>query len=231
VIHKEQNSEVALDIFHLRTLLALYERINPAKYMIGWFTTGADVSINDAIINNYWLQEHHTHLHLTLDTGFSTEGNGVIRTYITRPVFLGGKNLATAFMEIPNEVKLHGINPIDSRIDMSFYTPSISDHLDGSKKALHHLHYLLNKVEHYCNDICVGKQKSDYVVGWTMANVLHCILNPLSKCSISPMTLQKVLYHAWLDSLLVKYVSRVVMLLVNITDFLARITCSIRHLE
>lgn len=215
VIHDESDGEVALDVSHQRTSLALHQRIYPNEHLIGWFSTGTVPSAADVILHNYYSQECASPLFLMLDTNFATKGPTIIRTYISRVVSLGNQSLATEFVGIPNMFLMTEINKIgfeklaSPRAELNTHTSGASNH------ALYYIKTQINALLSHIQSIGTGGDKGDPGVGCAIAHAVNKYTTlPIIKFNYDIIT------SARHDSLLVYHVSQLFKRLMSISDSL-----------
>ena len=104
VPHSESNDQVAVDVVHHQTMAELQSKVNASERIVGWFSTGTDVSGSDALIHNFYTNECPNPVHVILDTDISQSGS-VVKAFVSRVLSVQGNQLAREFQEVPCEVK------------------------------------------------------------------------------------------------------------------------------
>ncbi len=46
-----------MDVQHQQTMAQLHQKVNPSERVVGWVSTGSDVSSSDALIHAFYAQE------------------------------------------------------------------------------------------------------------------------------------------------------------------------------
>merc|ERR1712121_21853 len=67
VPHNESDDEVAVDIEYARNMFELHKKVNSAEVIVGWFSTGWEVSVHSVLIHDYYSRECKNPIHLTVD--------------------------------------------------------------------------------------------------------------------------------------------------------------------
>ena len=60
--------QVAVDIEFAKTMYELHKRVNSAEVVVGWYSTGADVTEHSVLIHEYYAREAKNPVHITVDT-------------------------------------------------------------------------------------------------------------------------------------------------------------------
>lgn len=81
----------------------LHTKVNSREKVVGWFSTGSQVSGSDALIQSFYGNETPNPVHLTLDTSLQ-DGHMGVRAYVSKTLSIGGKELAREFQEVHCEV-------------------------------------------------------------------------------------------------------------------------------
>ncbi|GFR91295.1 eukaryotic translation initiation factor 3 subunit F [Elysia marginata] len=67
VPHNESDDEVAVDIEYARNMYELHKKVNSNENIIGWFSTGLEVSVHSVLIHDYYSRETKNPIHMTVD--------------------------------------------------------------------------------------------------------------------------------------------------------------------
>lgn len=75
--------QVAVDVQHQQTMASLQQKVNPAERVVGWFSTGSDISGSDALIHSFYAGETSNPVHITVDTTLQGDRMAV-RAFVSR---------------------------------------------------------------------------------------------------------------------------------------------------
>eukprot|EP01025_Chloroclados_australasicus_P009418 TRINITY_DN1360_c0_g1_i1.p1 TRINITY_DN1360_c0_g1~~TRINITY_DN1360_c0_g1_i1.p1 ORF type:complete len:308 (+),score=29.87 TRINITY_DN1360_c0_g1_i1:1-924(+) len=107
VPHNEEPDRVELDSQHHKIQAELYMKANPKYIIVGWFSGGdvSEISINDALFQEYYMKQNTIGMgvYLQVDTSLQ-KGKIDIKTYMSRQLSLGGKQLSQEFVEVNHDV-------------------------------------------------------------------------------------------------------------------------------
>ena len=68
---------------HQQTMASLQQKVNPAERVVGWFSTGSDISGSDALIHSFYAGETSNPVHITVDTTLQGDRMAV-RAFVSR---------------------------------------------------------------------------------------------------------------------------------------------------
>jgi len=79
--------QVAIDIEFAKNMYELHKKVNTSEVVVGWYSTGADITEHSVLIHEYYSRECNKQIpvHLTVDTTLKNAGHMSIKTY-TRSV-------------------------------------------------------------------------------------------------------------------------------------------------
>ncbi|XP_032128686.1 eukaryotic translation initiation factor 3 subunit F-like [Sapajus apella] len=77
VPHNESEDEVAVDMEFAKNMYELHKKVSPNELILGWYTTGHDITEHSVLIHEYYSQEAPNPIHLTVDTSLQ---NGCMST-------------------------------------------------------------------------------------------------------------------------------------------------------
>jgi translation initiation factor 3 subunit F len=72
-----------VDVQHHQTMSSLHKKVNAREKIVGWFSTGSDVSGSDALIHSFYSSECTSPVHLTVDTALQNRKMAV-RAFVSR---------------------------------------------------------------------------------------------------------------------------------------------------
>ena len=68
VPHKDYEERVDVDVVYNQDMVELNKKVSPAENLVGWFTTGSEVTSHSSLIHDYYSRETKDPIHLTLLT-------------------------------------------------------------------------------------------------------------------------------------------------------------------
>merc|ERR1712109_194376 len=78
VPHKDYEERVDVDVVYNQDMLELNKKVSPGENLVGWFTTGNDVTSHSSLIHDYYSRETKDPIHLTVDiTPYEPEVTGL----------------------------------------------------------------------------------------------------------------------------------------------------------
>lgn len=174
VPHNESSDQVAVDIVHHKTMFELSQRVSSTYAIVGWFSTGANVTSSDALIQDFYGQHAAHPIHLVVDTTLVNKKFD-IKAYVSRALSLGDKVLATEFVELPCEVLLGDVE----RVGVDLLAPGTSAKpladSDNLQTSLGRLQELISRASAYVDDVVAGRKVGDPAVGRYLADTLAVV--------------------------------------------------------
>ena len=73
--------QVAIDMEFARNMYELHRKVNPTELVVGWYSTGPDVTEHSVLIHEYYGRECKNPVHLTVDTSLKGARMGM-KAYI-----------------------------------------------------------------------------------------------------------------------------------------------------
>jgi len=169
VPHNESDDEVAVDIEYARNMYELHKKVNSSENIIGWFSTGSEVSVHSVLIHDYYSREAKNPIHLTVDT-FVRGGKMAIKAYHSTAIGVPGKTQGTMFT--PVQVETISYEPEQVGVEVlqkgKYNTKRIvqlKSDLKQVETSSHWLREMLAHVTQYVDDVLAGKIPSDSVTG------------------------------------------------------------------
>ncbi|PKA62400.1 Eukaryotic translation initiation factor 3 subunit F [Apostasia shenzhenica] len=200
VPHNESADQVALDIDYHHTLYASHQKVNPKEVIVGWYSTGCDVSGGSALIHEFYSREVANPVHLTVDTGF-TNGEASIKAYVSFNLSLGDRPLAAQFNEIPLDLRMIEAERVGFDILKMAVMDKLPNDLEGMEATMERLYTLIDDVYKYVDDVVEGRLAPDNNIGRFIADTLS------SFPKISPAAFDKVFNDRVQDNYALAYLS------------------------
>ena len=97
---------MAIDIEFSRNMYELHKRVNTSEIIVGWYSTGPDVSEASVLIHEYYSREAKTPVHLTVDTTLRSGKLGM-QAYIRYDMFWYGGDKVKFNSSIYEPLKFH----------------------------------------------------------------------------------------------------------------------------
>ena len=72
---------MAVDIEFAKTMYDLHKRVNSSEVVVGWYSTGPDVTEHSVLIHEYYNREARNPVHITIDTTLRNSEMGM-KAYI-----------------------------------------------------------------------------------------------------------------------------------------------------
>ncbi|KAH9523124.1 Eukaryotic translation initiation factor 3 subunit F [Bulinus truncatus] len=169
VPHNESEDEVAVDIEYARNMYDLHKRVNSNETIVGWFSTGSEVSVHSVLIHDYYSREAKNPVHLTVDT-FVRGGKMGIKAYHSTPIGVPGKTTGTMFTPVQVETICYdpeqvGVEVLQKGKYNQKRLVQLKSDLRQVETSSHWLKENLHHVTQYVDDVLAGKIQSDNVTG------------------------------------------------------------------
>ena len=81
VPHKDYEERVDVDVVYNQDMLELNKKVSPSENLVGWFTTGNEVTSHSSLIHDYYSRETKDPIHLTVDTTLNSGRMG-LKAYV-----------------------------------------------------------------------------------------------------------------------------------------------------
>merc|ERR1712154_638484 len=169
VPHNESDDEVAVDIEYARNMFELHKKVNVAEVIVGWFSTGWEVSVHSVLIHDYYSRETKNPIHLTCDT-FVRGGKMSIKGYHSTTIGVPGKTTGTMFTPVQVETIVYdpeqvGVETLQKGKYNSKRLVQLSSDLKRVETSSRWLREMLTHVTQYVDDVLAGKITSDNSTG------------------------------------------------------------------
>lgn len=214
VPHSESNDQVAVDVVHHQTMSELQKKVNGSERIVGWFSTGTDVSGSDALIHNFYTNECANPVHLILDTDVSQQSNGssMVKAFVSRVLSVNGNQLAREFQEVPCEVKASEAERVAGDLLLSETTDTLPTELEGLASSLKALDGVIAAASEYVDQVLQGSLEGDAVFGRQLAEALSAVPR------MSTDDLMKLVRNNQNDIVLTTYLSDLIRAQIALSD-------------
>ncbi|KAH9523155.1 Eukaryotic translation initiation factor 3 subunit F [Bulinus truncatus] len=174
VPHNESEDEVAVDIEYARNMYDLHKRVNSNETIVGWFSTGSEVSVHSVLIHDYYSREAKNPVHLTVDT-FVRGGKMGIKAYHSTPIGVPGKTTGTMFTPVQVETICYdpeqvGVEVLQKGKYNQKRLVQLKSDLRQVETSSHWLKENLHHVTQYVDDVLVGNVSLISMTTATLAN-------------------------------------------------------------
>jgi len=200
-----EGDEVAVDMDFARTMYELHKQVNRNELVVGWYSTGHEVTEHSLLLHEYYAREAKNPIHLTVDTTLKT-GHMGMKAYVSTVMGVPGKPLGTIFTPINVEITCYepervGLDFISQAKHNPKRTVTMSSDLHQVNTATDKLLSMLQTVLQYVDDVLNGKVAPDNQVGRHLMSLITSIPK------IDPEKFQEMLNDNMKDLLMVVYLS------------------------
>jgi translation initiation factor 3 subunit F len=205
VPHNESEDEVAIDIEFAKNQFELHKKVNASEVIVGWYSTGSDVTEHSVLIHEYYSRECKNPLHLTIDTSLS-KAKMAMKAYTSSQLGVPGKTVGTMFTPVPLELLYHepervGVDFIQQTKERAGRSISITSDMQIVTATSMKIQEMLTKLLDYVDAVIQGKIPTDNSVG----RFLMELVNTVPK--INPEDFEEMVNSNMKDLLMVVYLS------------------------
>ncbi|XP_052796134.1 eukaryotic translation initiation factor 3 subunit F-like [Mya arenaria] len=205
VPHNESEDEVAADLEYARNMYELHKKVNASEVIVGWYSTGADVSEHSLLIHEYYSREAKNPVHLTADTTLRNNKFG-LKAYVSTQIGTPGKTVGTMFAPIQVDVTSYEPEKVGvGVIQGGKYNPKRSVNLINDlaqvERACGMLQQKLAMTLEYVEDVLANKITSDNSIGRYLMDLVTKV--PV----IEPADFEEMLNSNMKDLLMVTYLA------------------------
>ncbi|KAK7097676.1 eukaryotic translation initiation factor 3 subunit F-like [Littorina saxatilis] len=205
VPHNESEDEVAVDIDYARSMYELHKKVNSSEMIVGWYSTGSEVSVHSVLIHEYYSREAKHPIHLTVDT-VMRGGKMNLKAFVSTAIGVPGKTTGTMFT--PASVDITSYDPEQTGVEVlqqGKYKPkrqvSIQSDLIKVESACTKLRQMLQQVLEYVDNVLAGKVQADTTVGRFLLDLVSSVPK------IDPEEFENMLNSNMKDLLMVVYLA------------------------
>lgn len=174
VPHSESLEQVSVDINHHRTMLELHQKVYPGEGIVGWFSTGSEVSSIDTLIQDFYANVTSNPVYLLIDTGLQNDKLS-IQAHISRPVSLKGKHVATEFVELECTVQMEDAEKVGLQLLQNGSTGKLPTESEGFLTSFKKLQCMVDDIYNYVDRVVTGREDGDPRVGRYLADTLAAV--------------------------------------------------------
>ncbi|ESN94550.1 hypothetical protein HELRODRAFT_185120 [Helobdella robusta] len=205
VPHNESEEEVAVDIEFARNMTDLHRKVNLQEVIVGWYSTGYDVSEHSVLIHDYYSRECKNPVHITVDTSLK-QAHMSMKAYISVPVGVPEKTIGTMFTPIPLQLAYQdservGVEYLLKHKDRVKRTSNLPKDLKQVSVDCTQMLAKLDSVIEYIDNVLSGKVPSDSTIGRSLME----LVNNVTK--IKPEDFQDIVSSNMKDLLMMLYLS------------------------
>ncbi|KAL0359197.1 UNVERIFIED_CONTAM: Eukaryotic translation initiation factor 3 subunit F [Sesamum angustifolium] len=202
VPHNESLDQVALDIDYHHNMLSSHQKVNPKEAIVGWFSTGFEVTGSSALIHEFYSREATNPVHLTVDTGFKN-GETTIKAFVAINLSLGDQQLAAQFQEVPLDLRMVEAEKVGFDVLKPTNVDKLPNDIEGMEASMGRLLALIDDVYKYVDDVVEDRVARDSKIGRFISDTIA------SLPKLSPHAFNKLVNDSIQDQLLLLYLSSV----------------------
>jgi translation initiation factor 3 subunit F len=200
VPHSEQADQVAVDIDYNRTMYELHQRVNPKEVVVGWYSTGSNLSPSDTLIHDFYGREVANPVLLIVDTAFAEEKVN-IKVFVSTLLTLGERQLAAQFHEVQLDLRLVEAERIGFDVLKKTMVEKLPNDLEGLEATIERLQEMIDRVFRYVDGVLEGQIEPDNSIGRFLADTMSAVPR------ISSDAFDKLFNDSVQDLLLVLYLA------------------------
>jgi len=179
VRHKDHREQIEIDIEYNQAMSELHKKISPGNNIIGWFTTGNEITSSSSLIHDYYSRETKNPIHITVDTPL-TSGRMGIKAYVDVSIGVPGATSGSMFTPIPAEViandpEVTGINLLQKCITTKTRQAQLSPDLTKISEGTEKLLVMINEALLYVNNVATGILPPDNTVGRELLDMVNSV--------------------------------------------------------
>lgn len=142
-------------------MAALQQKVNPREQIVGWFSTHAEVSGSDALIQSFYANECASPALLTVDTSLR-DGALAVRAHASRALSIQGRELAREFQEVACRITSTDLEQLGTDLLATEETRlGAQEEEEEVVEALHRLRAALSTAAAYVDAVVVGGGMGD----------------------------------------------------------------------
>jgi len=206
VRHKDNKEGIEIDIEYNQEMYELHKKISPGNNLIGWFTTGNEVTSSSSLIHDYYSRETKNPIHITVDTPLASGRMG-IKAYIDVSIGVPKATSGSMFTPIPvevvaNEPVVSGINLLQKCITTKSRQAQFSTDLTRIAECIDKLLIMLSESLVYVTNAANGALVPNNAVGRDLLDMVNSVPN------MTPDDFEKMITSNKNDLLMVIYLTQ-----------------------
>ena len=193
-------------------MATLQKKVNPGERIVGWFSSGPDVSGSNALIHTFYTSNECANpVHLFVDTTLQNN-RMAIKAFVSRSLSIQGRELAREFQEVPCEVRSVEAEKAGGDLLSTESVEKLPSELEGLGSTLEKLERSLEAAEAYVNDVVEDRKQGSVTVGRHLAETVAAVPH------FSPADLSKLLQDSENDVLLTSYLAGLIRAHISLAD-------------
>lgn len=211
VPHLEGEDQLIVDDGYHQSMLALHKRVNPNETVVGWYSTGDEITYLMSCVHSVYKQQCEEPILLTVDVNVRKFHKMAIKAYIGKSIKVGTK-VPLARFELVNvemfaneaekiavDALING-NPESDKLDAP---ATILTDFENLQMSLEQLQGLIKTVAAYVKNVQSGAIKGDKEIGMTIAQAMAVIPH------LSGAAFEKMFAQNAQDLLMVMYLTNI----------------------
>lgn len=184
VPHVESEDMCQLTMDYHKKMLALHKKVNKKLYVVGWYSTGDNISYISSCVHQVYQNIIEEPLHMTVDVNVRESNSLGVKGYVGKSFRIGRRQPFMArFESVPVQISAYqgekiGVDalingtPENTRLDAP---ATILNDFENLESSLSKLWAMLNTVSEHCNQVAEGKIEGDPEVGAAIADAIAAI--------------------------------------------------------
>merc|ERR1712226_465848 len=206
VPHKDYEERVDVDVVYNQDMLELNKKVSPSENLVGWFTTGNEVTSHSSLIHDYYSRETKDPIHLTVDTTLNS-GRMSLKAYVFVPIGVPGATSGSMFTPIPVEIlayepEVTGLDLLHKTKFTKLRQVELIPDLARCSEGIGKLENMLDSVIEYVEVVPSGRQTPDNAIGRKLLDLINSVPK------MNPEEFEKMLNSNMKDLLMVIYLTQ-----------------------
>jgi len=206
VPHKDYEERVDVDVVYNQDMLELNKKVAPGESLVGWFTTGSEVTSHSSLIHDYYSRETKDPIHLTVDTTLNSGRMG-LKAYVFVPIGVPGATSGSMFTPVPVDItpyepEVTGLDLLHkckfTKLRQVETIPDLAKISEGTTK----LEVMLDAVISYVQGVLEGRETPNNAVGRKLLDLVNSVPK------MSPDEFEKMINSNMKDLLMVIYLTQ-----------------------
>jgi len=183
VPHSETEDQLVVDDGYHQSMLALHKRVNPSEVLVGWYSSGDEITYLMSCVHSVYKQQCEEPVLLTVDVNVRKLHRMALKAYVGKSIKVGAK-LPLARFELVN-LEIFAYEGEKIAVDALINGAPDSDKLDAPatiltdfenlENSLEKLQGLVRTVAAYVKRVQSGAVKGDKEIGMTIAQAVAVI--------------------------------------------------------